>query len=115
MLNYPNNTYVIWTVNSDCDEVYVSTEMMDIEDGYDFFVIQGTQIEEAVFLTSTGTMPLNVELDGAAFEALFAADREVSYPGFIVSWGCTDMSTTTAAVKTSAATTIGMSLTLIIK
>lgn len=94
MLNYAHNTRVTWTVNSDCDRVHIYSELMYIEKDWDVFEINATQLGEKVTHFYTGQVHFELVVDGSAFTAMFSSDDSNlyldSYPGFNVTWQCTN-------------------------
>jgi len=80
--NYVDSMRVYWDVQSDCDNVLVSTVWFDTESEYDNF-----RIGDHYF---SGNSSWSIIVNSNAFTASFSSDSSVTRAGFLINWECTD-------------------------
>ena len=100
ILNYENNLKVLWTVHSECENIYIYTEQFSIESDYDWF-----HVDEERF---SGYNLWEHYVVGNFTLVWFESDETNSDEGFIVHWQCVDTVPTTTVPTTGP--TIGTSI-----
>lgn len=103
-LNYTNNEHLIWPIYADCEKIYIYSAFFDVEEGYDFVIIDG--------IINTGNDSISGVVIGQT-TVKFSSDSIVTAEGFILNWECTNenITTTTAATpNTKTPTTARVTL-----
>ena len=79
-MDYQNDEYLTWMVNSGCGEVRIVSSIFDLESGYDFLTIDGVR--------HTGNDGINQVVNRNEFTIKFQSDGSETHRGFILNWNC---------------------------
>ena len=78
--NYGNNESHEWQINAECDTVKVKSSHFDIEQDFDFLIIDGTKY--------TGKTPIKQTVEKKSFVVSFTSDHNNTNLGFSLQWKC---------------------------
>lgn len=80
-INNINNNYAYaWSINSECDQIYIKSESFEAESPFDQLNIAGKKY--------SGSAIINTVIDGSTFSAVLSSENNVTSAEFVINWSC---------------------------
>ena len=82
-LDYADNEDISWTIQSDCDMLYIYSEVFNTEANYDFLFIGDYRFDG-------DDEEIREIVQGSSVTIRFTSDSSITRSGFILHWRCSD-------------------------